>query len=464
LLKNKIGIKLNTHIFREYDIRGIVSTDLTEETVTNIGKAFATRLLRNGGKVASIGGDVRSSTNILKSYLIAGITSTGVDVMDLGDCPTGAQYYSHFTRPVDGGIMITGSHNPPEYNGFKMTQFKKNLYGTVIQDLKNLILDEDFETGSGNVTLAPILDEYITYSRSKFNVGNKTKVVIDHGNGASALCGVDVFKNIENLDIIHLFETPDGTFPNHHPDPTVEANLIDLRKAVAKHNADFGIGFDGDADRIGVINSSGDIIWGDKLLIIYAMDALSRVKQEIIFDVKCSEALIEEITKAGGTPVMSATGHSLLKAKMQETGAKVAGEMSGHMFFADDNYGYDDAIYAAIRLINIVSQSGQKIEDFLKGITNYYSTPEIRLEAKDDETKFEITKQAVAYFTKNYTCNTIDGVRIQFNDGWGLIRSSNTQPVLVTRMEATSQKRLEEIKSLIISKLAEFGELKEGGH
>lgn len=455
---------MNTHIFREYDIRGVVATDLTQETVTNIGRAFGTILKRKGGNTASIGGDVRTTTATLKSHLVEGITSTGVNVMDLGDCPTGAQYFSHFERDVDGGIMITGSHNPPEYNGFKMTQFKKNLFGAAIQELRELIEARDFESGAGSVTVAPILGDYISYSRSKFNVATPMKVVIDHGNGASALCGTQIFNDVKNLDVIHLFEQPDGSFPNHHPDPTVEANLVDLRHAVATHNADFGIGFDGDADRIGVIDKNGDIIWGDKLLIIYAMDALSRVKQDVIFDVKCSEALIEEIEKAGGTPVMSATGHSLLKAKMQETGAKVAGEMSGHMFFADDNYGYDDAIYAAIRLINIVSNSGQKIEDFLTDITTYYSTPEIRLEAADDATKFEITRQAVAYFTENFTCNTVDGVRIQFDGGWGLIRSSNTQPVLVTRMEATSEARLAEIKSLILDKLSEFGELKEDGH
>ena len=455
---------MNKNIFREYDIRGIVDKDLSPEVVESIGKAYGTILKRKGGKSITVGGDVRLSTPSLKSYMKKGLLSTGINVIDVGYCPTGAQYYSTFFMDVDGGIMITGSHNPPSYNGFKMSMLKDNLYGQAIRDLYDIIVSDDFEHGDGVETDLPILDNYISYIRSKINLKRKMKIVIDHGNGASALCGNQVFDRIPNLDVLHLFEDADGTFPNHHPDPTVEENLVDLKKAVEEHKADFGIGFDGDADRIGVIDSNGKIIWGDQLLIIYAKDALSRKKQDIVFDVKCSNALIEEIEKAGGNPIMSATGHSLLKKKMKEIGAKVAGEMSGHMFFADDSYGYDDAIYAAARLLNIISNSNDTIEDHLKDVTAYFSTPEIRLEAENDDIKFEITKKAVEFFTENYNCITIDGVRVQFDDGWGLIRSSNTQPVIVTRMEAQTEERLQEIRDLIIGKLREYGELKEGGH
>ena len=283
---------------------------------------------------------------------------------------------------------------------------------------------------------------------------------MDCGNGAAALSVNDCFDNIEKLEVIHLFNEPDGTFPNHHPDPTVEKNLVDLKKAIKAHNADFGIGFDGDADRIGVVAGNGEIVWGDKLLSIYAKDALARKKQQIIFDVKCSEALIEAIEKSGGDAVMSATGHSLLKSKLKETGAEIGGEMSGHMFFGDECYGYDDAIYAAARLIRILSNSDKSIEDYLSELTPYFSTAETRLEAESDEEKFRITKEAVKFFTENYNCITIDGVRIKFDNGWGLIRSSNTQPVIVVRMEATTEEKLEEYKNLILNKLQEYGKIK----
>lgn len=455
---------MNPFIFREYDIRGVVKTDLVPDTVRKIGQSFATLLLRKGGKVASVGGDIRHSTNELKEILITGMLSTGLDVIDLGMCPTGAQYFSHFHLEVDGGIMITGSHNPPEYNGFKLTQFKSNMFGDAIQELFKTGKAEDFEIGSGKRSSYDINTPYVADVRSKTKLKNPLKIVMDSGNGASALVVDRIFENVKNLEMIHLFGDPDGDFPNHHPDPTVEKNLVALKAEVAKTGADFGIGYDGDADRIGVIDSRGEIIWGDKLLIIYALHALKKEKQQIVFDVKCSKALIEEIEKAGGTPVMSMTGHSLLKKKMKEIEAKVAGEMSGHMFFADENYGYDDAVYAAARLLSIIAEDTRPIHDYLKDITPYVATPEIRLEAEDDEIKFEITKKAVDFFTANYECSTIDGVRIEFGDGWGLVRSSNTQPVIVVRMEAENKTRLEEIKMIIINKLNEYGKLVEGGH
>jgi phosphomannomutase / phosphoglucomutase len=452
---------INPFIFREYDIRGLVATDLTTEAIVKIGKAFGSLVKRDGGNTVTIGGDVRESTTRIREDLISGITSTGINIIIIGDCPTGAQYFSHFEYKVPYGIMITGSHNPPEFNGLKLTMNYSNIYGERIQDILKLIKSEDFENGSGKVETKLIKSIYSNFIRSKIRMKKPLKVVLDCGNGAAALSVNDCFDNIENLEVIHLFNEPDGSFPNHHPDPTVEKNLIDLKKAIKENNADFGIGFDGDADRIGVVAADGEVVWGDKLLSIYAKDALSRKKQKIIFDVKCSDALIEAIEKSGGEAVMSATGHSLLKAKLKETGAEIGGEMSGHMFFGDECFGYDDAIYAAARLIRIISNSEKTLSDYLSELTPYYSTPETRLETESDEEKFRITKEAVAYFTKNYNCITIDGVRIKFDDGWGLIRSSNTQPVIVVRMEAKTEEKLKEYKDLIINKLKEYGKINE---
>jgi len=451
---------INPYIFREYDIRGVVEIDLTERVVELIGKAFGTYLQRQGGKKVSVGGDVRLSTERFRTSLIKGLTSSGVDVVDLGVVPTPVQYFSLFKLAVDGGVMITGSHNPPEFNGFKMSVGQSSIYGKDIQKLREIIEKEDFLDGSGKVKKVNILSDYIKDIAKRISFKGKVKVVFDCGNGAASLVIEDLMKAL-GVNAYFMYCDPDGTFPNHHPDPTIEEYIADLREQVLKLKADVGIAFDGDADRIGVIDDRGEIIWGDRLLILFARDVLKEKKgQKIIFEVKCSQALPEAIEAAGGEPIMWKTGHSLLKKKMKETGAIIGGEMSGHLFFADRYHGYDDAIYASARLIELLAKEGKKASELLSDIPKYFTTPEIRLEVGSDQEKFEISKKATQFFKKNYEVIDVDGVRILFGDGWGLVRASNTQPVLVVRFEAKTQERLEEIRKLVISKLQEFGKIK----
>ncbi len=451
---------ISTHIFREYDIRGVVDKDLTDEFVTLLGQGFGTYMLRKNARSLSIGGDVRLSTERFREKLISGLLSTGVQVVDLGPVPTPVQYYSMNILPVDAGIMITGSHNPPDYNGFKMTLNKGPVFGDEIQNIRKIIESGDFETGSGSVRSESIIDQYIEHIVNNITIENPVKVVIDSGNGAGSLAAHKLFRKL-GVDTIDLFDTPDGTFPNHHPDPTVVENIQDLIATVKSSGAALGIGYDGDADRIGVVDENGNIIWGDRLMIIFGREILkTHPGAQIIFDVKCSQALPEMIEKFGGKPIMYKTGHSLLKQKMKETGAPLAGEMSGHMFFSDRYFGFDDAIYASARLVELVSKSGQKVSELLKDVPEYFSTPEIRAETINDDEKFKIAKLASEYFSKNYEVIDIDGVRILFGDGWGLVRASNTQPVLVLRFEARSQERLDEISNIVISKLKEFGQIK----
>lgn len=451
---------VNTYIFREYDIRGVVDRDLTDKVVLNLGRAFGTYMLRNNAQSLSVGGDIRLSTERFREQLISGLISTGVNVVDLGPVPTPVQYYSMYVLPVDAGIMITGSHNPPDYNGFKMTLNNSPVFGEEIQKLRKIIEINDFETGTGRVTYESLIDRYIDHIVQDIKIEKPVKVVLDSGNGAGALAAHKLFRKL-GVDTIDLFDTPDGNFPNHHPDPTVVENIQELISTVKESGANLGIGYDGDADRIGVVDEQGDIIWGDRLLIIFGREIIkNNPGAKIIFEVKCSQALPEMITQFGGEPIMWKTGHSLLKKKMKETGAPLAGEMSGHLFFADRYFGFDDAIYASARLVELLSKSDKKISELLTGIPKYYSTPEIRAETIDDNEKFKIAEQAREYFSKNYEVIDIDGVRILFGDGWGLVRASNTQPVLVLRFEARSQERLDEISDIVISKLKEFGDIK----
>jgi phosphomannomutase/phosphoglucomutase len=451
--------KINPYIFREYDIRGVVEQDLTDEVVELIGKAYGTHLQRQGGKSVSVGGDVRLSTERFRKALIKGLISTGVDVVNIGVVPTPVQYFSLFKLSVDGGVMITGSHNPSEFNGLKMSVGQNSLFGQDIQKLRKIIEAEDFLTGKGKVTNADILQDYIDDISNRINIPGQMKVVFDCGNGAGSLVIEDLMRDL-GVNAYFMYCEPDGTFPNHHPDPTVEEFLKDLKEQVLKLNADLGIAFDGDADRIGVIDDKGEIIWGDRLLILFAKSILKEKKgQKIIFEVKCSQALPEAIEAAGGEPIMWKTGHSLLKKKMKESGAVIGGEMSGHLFFADRYHGYDDAVYASARLIELLANENKKASDLLADIPKYYTTPEIRVEIESDEKKFEIAHKAEEYFKANHDVIDVDGVRILFGDGWGLVRASNTQPVLVLRFEARTSERLEEIKKYVMDKLAEFGNL-----
>ena len=355
--------------------------------------------------------------------------------------------------------MITGSHNPPEFNGFKISLGTGPVYGDEIQKIRDIIEKEAFTTGKGSLRHHQIIPAYIEDIASRLSLQRPVKVVIDCGNGAASLVAGKLFTRL-GADVEFLYCEPDGRFPNHHPDPTVVEYIQDLIQKVKTSDAELGIGFDGDADRIGVVNRNGEPIWGDRLLLIFALEVLQRHKgAKIIFDVKCSQALSEAIEAAGGVPIMWKTGHSLLKKKMKEEQAPVGGEMSGHIFFADNYYGFDDAIYAAARLLALLSRDQRSIDDYLAGVPRYYATPETRLECASDEEKFNIARKAAEYFKAHYKTIDVDGVRILFGDGWGLVRASNTQPVIVVRFEARTPERLEEIKTLVLNKLKEFGKI-----
>lgn len=451
---------INPYIFREYDIRGIVDKDLTDEAVELLGKGIGTYFLKYDAHSASIGGDVRLSTERFRVLLIKGLRSVGINITDIGPVPTPVQYFSMHHLKVDAGVQITGSHNPPNFNGFKITMYNTPVYGEMISEIKDIILKGDYPHGNGSYEKVDVIDDYIEEIKKGIKIEKPIKVVLDSGNGATSLVAHRLFKEMK-VDTIDLFDTPDGNFPNHHPDPTVVDNIQELIKTVRESGAAFGVGYDGDGDRIGVVDENGDIIWGDRLMIIFSEEILKdKPGAPIIFDVKCSQALPEMINKFGGKPIMWRTGHSNLKKKMKETKSPFSGEMSGHLFFADRYYGYDDAIYASARMTELVAISGKKVSELLKDVPQYFSTPEIRAEISSDEEKFKIAEKAKEFFADKYEVIDVDGVRIQFDDGWGLVRASNTQPVLVLRFEARTPERLEEIKSLIVGKLKEFGNVK----
>ena len=451
-------MNLNKYIFREYDIRGKVSDDFPPELVEALGKGFGTYIKRGGGQEIALSGDIRLTTPDLMEQFKTGVLSTGVDVINIGILPTPANYYSMFSLGVAGAVQITGSHNPPEFNGFKLSRDKKAVFGEAIQEIRVIIEKEDYETGEGSEASYDILTKYKRMIASKIDIKKRMKVVMDCGNAAGAICAPEIFKNL-NVDLTELYCDVDGTFPNHHPDPTVKENLVDLINLVKKGSYDIGLAFDGDADRVGVVDETGDIVWADQLIALFLPEVVEE-GDEILYDVKCSQALEEMIVKYGGKPVMWKTGHSLIKQRMSELNCKLGGEMSGHIFFADDYFGYDDAIYVAARIVQTLSRTDQKLSQLKAELPKYYSTPEMRLEAESDEEKFRIAKEAVAYFTENYDCSTVDGVRIKFGDGWGLVRSSNTQPVIVCRFEANTAERMEEIQSIVMNKLQEIGTLK----
>ena len=453
---------VNKYIFREYDIRGKVIDDFPPEIVVQLGKGFGTFVKRNDFHEIALSGDIRLTTPQLMDDFKKGVLSTGVDVINLGILPTPANYYSMFKLEVGGAVQITGSHNPPEFNGFKMSLDRKAVYGKSIQVLRQYIDSNDFDIGKGNEIKYDIKSDYKSMIIEKINIERPMKVVMDCGNAAGAINAPDIFKSL-NLELKELYCDVDGTFPNHHPDPTVEENLKDLIGIMKLGNHDIGIAFDGDADRIGVVDETGDIIWADQLMALFLPEVIQN-GDTILFDVKCSQALEDMIIKFGGKPVMWKTGHSLIKQKMNELGCKLGGEMSGHIFFADDYYGYDDAIYVAARIVQTLSRTDKKLSELKEELPKYYSTPEMRLACESDEEKFRISNEAINFFQDNYDCITIDGVRIKFGDGWGLVRSSNTQPVIVCRFEANSLERMEELKHLVLNKLQTMGNIKLDDH
>lgn len=446
-------------IFRQYDIRGVTGKDLTPEAAYDVGRAYAAYLdAHNARGAVAIGRDNRPSGPALRDALVRGITECGVDVVDVGVVPTPLVYWSLHQLDVAGGIQITGSHNPPEYNGFKLCIGHESLHGDEIQQLHQLIIAGRFPSGEGSVTEEAIIDRYVDDMVARVGpLSRRLKVVIDCGNGAGSLVAEKLFSRM-GVDATYLFCESDGTFPNHHPDPTVPENLEDLIAAVRRAGADVGVAFDGDADRLGIIDEHGGIIWGDHILIVYARDVLQRLGkgQPVIFDVKCSQALPDAIAAAGGVPVMWKTGHSLIKGKMRELKAPVAGEMSGHMFFAEGFYGHDDAMYGAARFLRIVAGSGKSVSGLLADVPKFISTPEIRVDCPDD-IKFALVDRAVQYFRAKYDVIDVDGVRVLFGDGWGLIRASNTQPVIVCRYEARTTERLAAIRGEMEGWLREQG-------
>jgi len=442
-------VALSRNIFREYDIRGVTGKDLTPDVARVVARGYAQFLKDAGvkGEIA-VGRDNRPSGNDLHRELIAGLLESGLNVVDIGVIPTPLAYWAQHNLGVAGGIQITGSHNPPEFNGFKLGVGTRSIYGQDIQKIYEIALAGKFPEGKGSIRSEEVIDRYVEDVGTRIGKFSKDiNCVVDCGNGAGALVAKKLFARL-GLNPLILFGESDGTFPNHHPDPTVPANLKDLIAAVKERKAEIGIAFDGDADRIGLVDEDGSIIWGDQLLIIYARDVLARTGkgQSIIFDVKCSQALPEEVEKAGGKPLMWKTGHSLIEEKMHETHAPIAGEMSGHMFFAEGWYGFDDAMYGAARLLRIIADSGVTVKQMMADVPRFVSTPEIRVDCPD-ETKFDIVARATKYFSASHKVIDVDGVRVLFGDGWGLIRASNTQPVLVMRFEARTQEHLDAIRS-----------------
>jgi phosphomannomutase/phosphoglucomutase len=456
-------------IFREYDIRGIVEHDLAPDVVERIGRAYATLARARGVRTITVGRDGRLTSPALRNYLVAGLTGSGVNVVDLGLCATPLLYFSLFSCDVDGGIMITGSHNAAEYNGFKMCVGREALYGADIQQLRKIYESGEFASGSGTVLEQPIIPEYLKFLQERFSSLNARglRVVIDCGNGAASLVAKEALEQL-GCHVTGLYCDLDGHFPNHHPDPTVMDNLKDLIEKVRETGADVGIGYDGDADRIGVIDEQGQILWGDRLLLLFARNVLDdNPGCCIISEVKASQGLYDDIQKRGGRGIMWKTGHSLIKAKMKEEKALLAGEMSGHMFFADRYYGYDDAIYASCRLIEILVKQKKPLSSLLADIPQTVVTPEIRVDCSDDK-KFSLVETVRdrlkhAANTQDLKTSalpirdiiTIDGIRVRFDEGWGLIRASNTQPALVLRFEASSHDHLTQIQAYLEGQLSE---------
>ena len=439
-------MKLKPEIFRQYDIRGIEDKDLTIESVTLLGKGIGTYFRKNNCPQVALGQDCRLSSPKFAEALSNGLRSTGCNVVDIGIVPTPLLYFTIYQKNVDSGVMITGSHNPPEYNGFKMMMGKETLYGDSIQDIFQIInKNELLEDNPGTHSTLSIIPEYQDYVIKNIKLKRSLKIVIDAGNGTGGAVAVPIFKKL-GCDVIELYCEMDGNFPNHHPDPTIPEALSELIQTVRETTADLGIAYDGDADRIGIIDDKGNIIWGDKLMILLARDILPKYPgAPVISEVKASQLLYSEIERLGGRPIMWKTGHSLIKKKIKEENAVLAGEMSGHIFFNDKFFGFDDAIYSSARVAEILSDSNKKLHSLLADLPELYSTPEIRVESSDEE-KFRLVDKVKEELAKKYPIIDIDGVRANLPHGWALVRASNTQGVLVLRFEADTQEHLNAIQ------------------
>ncbi|MDQ6996245.1 MAG: phosphomannomutase/phosphoglucomutase [Mariprofundus sp.] len=448
------------HTFREYDIRGIAGTDITEALAYRLGKAYAAMLPENETRNIAVGRDVRLSGPQLQAALMRGLTDAGQNVVDIGINPTPLAYYAVYRLDMAGCIMVTASHNPGEYNGFKMMIGKSSLYGDDIQKLKSLMQHNLANADcSGTISEQNVVEDYTRFVSADCPLIHPLTVVIDAGNGPSGIIAAPLYRRL-GCTVIELYCEPDGHFPNHHPDPTIAENMADLAHTVRQHGADLGIAFDGDGDRIGIVDELGNIIWADMLLLLLARHLLDQQPgATIISEVKCSQHMYDGIEAAGGKPIMWRTGHSPIKAKMKETGALLAGEMSGHMFFADRFFGFDDAAYAGARVMQMLTETGSTFSELLQDVPHAESTPELRI-ACSDARKFDLVDKAIAHFRKlDYDIIEIDGMRINFGDGWGLLRASNTEPALVMRFEAPNRVRLQEMRNLIEGWLNKAGSI-----
>ncbi|WP_375754697.1 phosphomannomutase/phosphoglucomutase [Corallococcus exercitus] len=449
---------MNAHIFREYDIRGLVDKDLTIEVVELLGLGLGTMIRRKGGTSIVVGRDCRESSTRFRDALAKGLTATGLDVYDVGVVPTPLTYFAANTLPVDGLAMITGSHNPKEFNGFKIGAGKTTFHGPEIKELRRLIEAKDFATSSkpGKVTPYDIITPYNHFIRQTVKVGRKgMKIVIDAGNGTGGAIAVPLFESM-GFDVVPLFCEMDADFPNHHPDPTVVENLQDLIKKVKEVKAEVGIAYDGDSDRIGVIDDQGNVLWGDQLMVLFSRYVLKESPgAAIIGEVKCSYTMYDDIAKHGGRPIMWKAGHSLIKSKMKEEHAELAGEMSGHIFFKHRYFGFDDAVYASARLLEILTHEKQSMSQLLSDVPKTFASPELRFDTTEEK-KFAMVKRATEILRDaGHKVVDVDGVRVTFPDGWGLIRASNTQPILVLRYEASTEARVKEIQALIEKTVAQ---------
>lgn len=448
---------MNPAVFREYDIRGRAEIDFDAKFALQLGRAHGTAIADAGGTRVTVGRDCRVTSDAYAEAVIAGFVSAGLQVYDIGVCPSPLLYFSLFHLDVDGGIQITASHNPPEYNGFKICWGKDTLYGEQIQEIRRMMERSEFrQRTGGTVERFEIVAPYHKHLLADVpKLARPLKIVVDAGSGVGGPVAPPIFRQL-GCQVWEIACVPDGNFPFHHPDPTVPENLAMLIAKVRKEKADVGIAYDGDADRIGAVDELGNILWGDELLVLFARDMLKRNPGALVIsEVKCSQRLYDDIARHGGKSVMWKAGHALLKAKMKETGALLAGEMSGHMFFKERYFGYDDAVYASLRLLEILANSGKPLSELLADLPKSVSTPELRVECPDNK-KFIIADKATQYFRRHYDVVDVDGVRVQFPQGWGLIRASNTQPALVLRFEAQSAAKLTEYRALIENKLKEF--------
>jgi phosphomannomutase/phosphoglucomutase len=448
-------MSLNAEIFRAYDIRGVADRDLTDDVAFDLGRALGTEAVATGATTFAVGRDCRLSGPRIQAALVRGLSSTGLRVLDVGMVPTPVLYFAVFFHNLGGGVQITGSHNPPEFNGFKMLLGRDAMHGDGVQGLYRRMVSQEFVTGAGSLERLEIEESYLNHVASGITMGPRAlKVLIDGGNGIGGPLALQLAARL-GVEAVGRFIEPDGRFPNHHPDPTTVETVEIMAHDVKAYGCDFAVGLDGDADRVGVVDGNGEVQWGDRLLALFARGVLKEAPgATIVGEVKCSKTLYDDIAKHGGVPVMWKTGHSLIKAKMKETGALLAGEMSGHIFFKHRYYGYDDGLYAMARLLELMSHSDETISQMLSDIPTTFVTPELRVDCPD-HLKFAIVERVVASLkAQGLDVNDIDGARVTYADGWGLIRASNTQPVLVMRTEATTPERRDAIRAFLDATIA----------